>query len=181
MVGQVKIVGILMVVNGFTVVLAGGTLAAFGSWVMFAMPAPPAGAGGPPAELLTAIYIALGGMVIACGLLQVVAGYRVMTFRNRVLGLVALFLNILVFLLCNCALTAIAMMVYGLIVLFNSEVARAFEMVGSGASPDEVVGRFTRVYHDARDDYDEMSSPRSKWEERRRRRMEDEPPDDEER
>src|SRR5262245_28473211 len=104
MVGQVKIVGILMIVNGVTVILAGGALAAMGGAVMFAMPPPPPGAGGPPAALFTVIYAVMGGMVIACGVLQSVAGYRVMTFRNRVFGLVALFTNILVFLLCNCAL-----------------------------------------------------------------------------
>jgi hypothetical protein len=71
--------------------------------------------------------------------------------------------------------------VFGLIVLFNSDVARAFEMVSAGATPEEAIGRLTRTYGDARDDYDELSSPRSDWEDRRRRRREDIPSDDEDR
>jgi hypothetical protein len=178
MVGQVKIVGILMLVHGLTVILMGGLLAAVGSWLMFAMPAPAAGGGGPPPELIAAIYGVWGGVIIVCGLLNSVAGFRLMSFRGRVLGIVALFSNAVVLFSCYCALTGIAMMVYGLIVLFHSDVARAFELVAQGSSPEEVVGRLTPRYDDPRDDYDEMSSPRSDWEKRRRRRTEDTSRDD---
>jgi len=180
MVGQVKVVGILMMVHGLMVVLMGAGLAAMGSWMMFAMPPPPPGGGGGPGpELFAIIYGAWGGLVILCGLFHAVAGFRVMSYRNRVFGIIALFTNIIVLLTCYCAPTGIAMMVYGLIVLFNSDVDRAFEMVSRGATVEEAIGRYTRVFDDPRDDYDDMSSPRREWEERRRRRMEDEPPDDE--
>jgi hypothetical protein len=76
---------------------------------------------------------------------------------------------------CYCAITAIAVMVYGLIVLFNRDVTRAFEMVARGASAEEAIRRYTPRYGDDRDDYDEMSDPRRQWEDDRRRRRE---PDD---
>jgi hypothetical protein len=174
MVGQVKIVGILMMVNGLTVALMGGLYIAVGSFMMAAMPGPPAGGGGPPPELFLIIYGVLGAVTALVGIFNVVAGYRVMTMRNRVLGLVALFSNLIAMMTCYCAPTAIGMMVYGLIVLFQPDVARAFEMVARGATPEEAVRRFTGRYDDVRDDYDEMTDSRRGWEEERRRRREQE-------
>lgn len=167
MVGQVKVVGILMIVHGITVVVMGGILATVG---IIMLAAPPGPGGGPQPWIVGAIYTGWGGMVLALGVLNTVGGVRVLQFRNRVLGLVALFSNILVLMSCYCALTAIGMMVYGLIVMFNSDVVRAFELVRHGATPEEAVRRLTSRYGDARDDYDEMSDPRSQWEEDRRRR-----------
>jgi|SoiMethySBSTD1v2_1073268.scaffolds.fasta_scaffold194602_2 hypothetical protein len=171
MVGQVKIVGILMIVHGLTVMIMGGILAALG--IMMAGAAPPGGGGpgGPPDPVIfVIIYIAWGGVIAACGLLNSVAGFRVMTFHNRILGLIALFSNILALLSCYCALTAIGMMIYGLIVLFQPDVARAFELVAGGATPEEAIGRLTRRYGDARDDYDEMNRPRRDSDDERYRR-----------
>jgi hypothetical protein len=181
MVGQVKVVGILMMVNGVLSILMGGFYAVMGSIALFGMPGGPPPGGGPPAGLFAAIYGVIGGSVILSGLLNAVAGLRVMTFRNRVLGIIALFSNLLTLFTCYCAVTGIGMLVYGLIVLFHSDVARAFEMVSRGATPEEAIGRYTPVYGDPRDDYDDMSSPRGEWEDRRRRRMDDDRPDEEDR
>jgi len=173
-VGQVKFVGILMMVNGVTVAIMGGIYVAMGAVMMGSMPPPPAGGGGPPPEIFLVIYGSMGGAALIAGLLNLIAGFRVMMMRNRTFGLVALFSNVLALTTCYCILTAIGMMVYGLVVLFNSDVARAFEMVARGATPEEAVRRFTRHYGDVRDDYDEMSDSRRQWEdERRRRRNED--------
>jgi hypothetical protein len=68
MVGQVKIVGILMIVHGLTVMIMGGILAALG--IMMAGAAPPGGGGpgGPPDPVIfVIIYIAWGGVIAACG------------------------------------------------------------------------------------------------------------------
>lgn len=173
MVGQVKIVGILMMVNGLTVALMGAIYAVMGSVMMGIAPPPPAGGGGPPPELFLIIYGTIGAAVLLVGVLNIIAGYRVMTMRNRVLGLVALFTNVVTLMTCYCAPTAIAMMVYGLIVLFQSDVGLAFEMVARGATPEEAVRRHTRSYGDVRDDYDELSDSRRRWDEDRRRRRDE--------
>ena len=171
MVGQVKIVGILMLIHGITVILMGGGLIAGGIAVM-AVPPPPGG--GPEPWIMGGFYAAWGLMIVACGALNSVAGVRVMSFKNRVLGLVAMFSNILVLFSCYCAITAIGMMVYGLIVLFQPDVTRAFELVSRGATPEEAIRKLTRRYGDVRDDYDEMSdSRRGRDEGRRGRRDED--------
>jgi hypothetical protein len=61
-------------------------------------------------------------------------------------------------------------MVYGLIVLFQPDVTRAFELVSRGATPEEAIRKLTRRYGDVRDDYDEMSDPRHGRDEGRRGR-----------
>jgi len=170
LVGQVKIVCILMLIHGITVVLMGGGLIAAG---IFMMTIPPPPGGGPEPWIMGGVYAGWGVLVLACGALNGVAGVRVMLFRNRVLGLVALFTNIFVLFTCYCAITAIGMMVYGLIVLFQPDVARAFELVSQGATPDEAVRKCTRRYGDVRDDYDEMSDSRRGWEDSRQRRRDE--------
>jgi hypothetical protein len=116
--------------------------------------------------------VALGAVIFSCGIVNLIAGVRIVRFRGRVFGLIALFTNVLPLITCYCAPTSIAMMVYGLIVLFQPDVARAFELVAAGASPDEAVRKFTRRYDDVRDDYDDMSDSRRTWEDERRRRRE---------
>jgi hypothetical protein len=172
-VGQVKVVGILMLVHGITVVIMGGILAAVGIWILARVGGGGAGGAGGEPMIVGVVYTAWGLMIVALGILNSVAGVRVMSFRNRVLGLVALFSNILVLFSCYCALTAIGMMVYGLIVLFHSDVAYAFDLVSRGSTPEEVVGRLTRRYGDARDDYDELNTPRRQWEDDQYDRRED--------
>jgi hypothetical protein len=172
-VGHVKIVGILMLVQGIIILLIGAGLGVIGVIAMAAVPPPPGG--GMEPYIVGGLYLAIGLMFLGCGTLNAVAGVRTMSFRNRVLGLVALFSNALIIMSCYCAITAIAVMVYGLIVLFNRDVTRAFEMVARGASAEEAIRRYTPRYGDDRDDYDEMSDPRRQWEDDRRRRRE---PDD---
>ena len=172
MVGQVKVVGILMIVHGVTVIIMGGLVAFAGAWIMGAGPAG-GGGGGPDAKIISVIYMAFGSLILLCGVLNALAGIRLIMYRNRVLGLVALFTNVVVLLTCYCAPTAIGMMIYGLIVLFNHDVTRAFEMVAGGATPEEAIGRLTRSYGDARDDYDEMNRPRRDWDDDRERQRDD--------
>lgn len=141
--------------------------------MIMAMP-PPGGRGGPEPWIMGGIYGGGGLLIAACGVLNSVAGVRAMGFKNRVLALVALFSNVIVLMTCYCTVTAIPMMIYGLIVLFQPDVTRAFAMVAAGATPEEAIRRFTRNYGDVRDDYDEMTDSRRGWEdERRRRRDED--------
>lgn len=174
MVGQVKVVGILMLVHGITVILFGGFRVALDAMTLGMAPPPPAaGGGGFDPRLFAIIAIGWGVTISILGVLNAVAGFRVMYFRNRVFGIVSLFTNIIVLATCCCSLTAMGIMIYGLIILFQPEVSRAFEMVARGATPDEAIGRLTRSYGDARDDYDEMNRPRRDWEDDRERQRDD--------
>lgn len=175
MVGQVKIVGILMIIHGVTVIILGGFLVAAGI-IIFAAPPPPPARGGPGGQenlIIGAIYLGLGSLILAIALMNLVAGIRIISFRGRTFALVALFCNVIPVLTCYCSLTSIGMMIYGLIVLFQSDVARAFELVSQGATPEDVIGRLTHRYGDARDDYDESYRPRREWDDEDRRRDDD--------
>jgi len=176
-VGQIKIVGILMMVNGAIIAIVGALYAAMGPMMMAIAPPPPAAGGGPPPELFLIIYGVLGGVILISGAVNVVAGFRVMSMRNRVFGIVALFLNVVSLITCYCAPLAIAMMIYGLVVLFQPDVSQAFDAVARGATQEEAIRKHTRRYDDVRDDYDEMSGSRRQWDEDRRRRRDqnDEP------
>lgn len=184
MLGQVKVVGILMLVNGILLCL-GGTYRAVEGPLTMAMGGGPGGAGGgpPPGPVLYILiaYAVIGVLTLLCGGLNIFAGIRVMGFRSRTLGIVALFLNIPPLFTCCCIFTSIPMMIYGLIVLFNADVAHGFEMVAQGATPEEVLRQLgpRTGYGDVRDDYDDEYGSRRGWEEdRRRRRSEDDFDDD---
>jgi hypothetical protein len=123
---------------------------------------------------MSAIYIGWGVLIAVVGILNGIAGFRIMSLRGRALALVALFTNIVVVMTCYCGPTAIGMMIYGLIVLFQSDVARAFEAVGRGENPEDVVSRFNRRYGDERDDFDDSYRTPRYGEDRRPRRDDDE-------
>jgi hypothetical protein len=89
------------------------------------------------------VYLVLGILVLTAGVLNLIAGIRTLKFRGRTFALVALFSNVVPMLTCYCAATGLAVMIYGLIVLFNSEVAQAFELAAKGMSPEDVRAHFS--------------------------------------
>jgi hypothetical protein len=155
MVNQVKVVSILMIVQGSLASLM-GLLYTFLGPVMFGlMASAPQNPNDPPKgffAIISGVYIAIGLAVLTCGILNIVGGIRAIKFRNRTLAIVALFTNVIPLLTCYCAPTALGTMIYGLIVFFNNDVAKAFEMVAAGHDPEDVVARFE---HRGRWDYDE--------------------------
>jgi hypothetical protein len=141
MVNQVQVVSILMIVNGALVSLMGLIYALMGP-TMFALmrPAPPgpSGASGPGTTvttmttILSLIYVAIGLAVLTVGILNIVAGIRSLRFRGRTFALVALFSNLLPMFTCYCLPTSLGLMIYGLIVFFQTDVAYVFERVAAG-------------------------------------------------
>jgi hypothetical protein len=146
MVSQVQIVAIMMLINGGLACLMGGLLVAVGPlmWSMLSMdPGRPKGPG--EEKLITAIsiiYVVAGIVVLLGGVMSIVGGIRGLKFRNRGLVLAALFCNILPVFSCYCAPTSIGLMIYGLIVMFQSDVAEAFRMAESGVPAEEIRYRF---------------------------------------
>lgn len=65
-------------------------------------------------------------VVFALGALKVFAGTRNLQYRNRGLGVIALFTGLLSLLPCFCLPSALAIMVYGLVVYQHRNVKRAF-------------------------------------------------------
>ena len=151
LVHHVRIIAILMMVQGGLEVLAGIGLIGLGVFMpqfmamqMETMPQRQQQMQLPP-ELFWIMFAMYGGMglvALVAGILHGMAGMRNYRFQGRRLGIVAASAGLLTLFTCYCLPTAIGVAVYGLIVLLNREVAEAFAMVEAGHSPDDVLAHF---------------------------------------
>jgi hypothetical protein len=141
MINQVKVVSILMIVQGSLESLMGLLYLAMGPLLMAMRPAfnsskMPLG-GDEFLTFATWLYVILGALVLTTGVLNIIAGVRAIHHRSRTFVIVALFMNVIPLITIYCAPTALGVMIYGLIVFFNREVAYAFQLVAAGKSPDD--------------------------------------------
>jgi hypothetical protein len=168
MVNQVQVVSILMIVNGALVSLMGLFYAAMGPlmFTIFTLAPPPGPQGGPNQAdkafftAMSAVYVVIGLPTVVCGVLNIVAGIRSLYFRNRILALVALFTNMITLFTCYCSPIAVGVMIYGLIVMFQPDVALTFRRVAQGL-PAELSkrGRDSREDDERYDEEPEEESP----------------------
>jgi hypothetical protein len=146
MANQVTVVAILMIVQGVLELLA-GLLFTGAAFIVPAMLEKQPGAGQFPGmpkdfkEIATALYLVMGVCGLVAGLLHLLAGIRNIFYRGRTLGLVALFAGAVSIGTCYCSLTTIGLLIYGAIVYFNEETARAFRMGEQGLSVAEIKER----------------------------------------
>lgn len=147
MVNQVQVVAILMIVNGALVSLMGLLYTAMGPTLIAFMKLAPATASSPYPQtdttfmtVMSVFYLTLGLLVLTAGILNIVGGIRSLKLRGRTFAIVALFSNLAPLFTCYCLATSLPLMIYGLIVFFQADVAHAFAMVAAGAPPE----RFTR-------------------------------------
>lgn len=153
MVGQVRIVSILMIVQGSLDLLAGLGLIGLGFFMAFAMrdammenPQMQQGNGPPPEFVLNMLFWVYGGLgiVIALiGALNIFAGYRNWQYKSRTLGIVVLIAGLGTIFSCYCAPTSLALCIYGLIVYLNASSATAFRMGDDGYGGDEIAMTFS--------------------------------------
>ncbi len=155
LVHHVMALSILTIVQGSLVTLFGFGLLAM-ALVMPAMLKAQAGmprqAGMPapamPAEfewMMLALYGSMGLVSLVIGVLGIWAGIRMLKFRGRTLGFVALSSGLLTIAGCYCLPTAIGLFIYGLIVLLNEPVKRAFAMGEQGRTAAEIQNHFARL------------------------------------
>ncbi|HEU4389528.1 MAG TPA: hypothetical protein VFV34_17115 [Blastocatellia bacterium] len=140
-VGQVKVVAILMIVQGSLVCLVGLLLLIMGP-AMFAL----SGSSEFSTEsdrigatVAGAVYMVLGALILIVGGLNILAGVKNLKYRGRTLGLAAISIGLIAMFTCYCSITAIGLFIYGLIVYMNQDVRRAFEMGEQGATPDQIM------------------------------------------
>jgi hypothetical protein len=153
MVGQVRIVSILMMVQGSLDLLVGLGLIGMGIFMGIfmreAMMENPQfrQANGPSpdfmANMMAGIYGGLGVVIGIIGALNIFAGYRNWKFKSRTLGIVSLVAGLGPIFTCYCAPTSLALCIYGLIVYLNVPVAAAFRMGEEGYSGDEITMAFS--------------------------------------
>jgi hypothetical protein len=80
--------------------------------------------------IVMAATVAVGFLALAFGILKIVAGVRNRRYRGRGLGLVALASGVLTSGTCYCAPTALALLIYGLVVYLNPDAVAAFRTPG---------------------------------------------------
>lgn len=90
------------------------------------------------------VYGGMGVISLVIGVLGIWAGIRMLKFRGRTLGFVALSSGLLTIAGCYCLPTAIGLFIYGLIVLLNEPVRRAFTMGEQGRTAAEIQNHFSR-------------------------------------
>lgn len=93
-------------------------------------------------NIMTWAFLGIGGVLLIVAVLRIVASARNFFFLSRTLGIVSLFAGLLSVFTFYCGLTSVAIAIYGLIVMFNREVAEAFEMRTKGATADDVLRNF---------------------------------------
>lgn len=151
LVHHVMALGILTIVQGSLVSLlgAGGcAMAVIFPLILKAeggMARQPGNQPGPPEWILPLIYGSFGVVYLTIGVLGIWAGIRIMKFRGRTTGIVALSCGLITIVGCYCLPTAIGLFIYGLIVLLNAPVKRAFEMGEQGYTTSEIHNHFARL------------------------------------
>ncbi len=155
MVHHVMALSILMIVQGSLTTLCGlgaGAMALVVPAIIKAQAGMPRQPGMPaqpmPPEMewfMLAIYGGIGVVLLSTGSIGIWAGIRLMKFRGRTLGIVALSTGLLAIFGCYCLPTAIGLFIYGLIVLVNPQVKLAFEMGEQGRSPADIQSHFARL------------------------------------
>jgi hypothetical protein len=145
MVGHVRVLGILMIVQGVLDLLMGLMLVAMGIGLPFLIAMDQNAANPPPPNMplfMGALYGGMGLFGLIPGVLNVWAGLRVFRFQQRTFGIVSISAGALSMVTCYCGFTAIGLLVYGLIVLLDASVKQAFELAQQGYTPDQIDATF---------------------------------------
>jgi hypothetical protein len=149
---HVPIVAILMMVQGGLEVLFAGYVMAMGVFMAVfvgsAAAAQPPPAQGPPPEMvgwvMGGVYLVFGAALMAGAILKLVAGYRNYRFRGRILGLAAMLSGLATAFGCFCFPTALALLIYGLIVYLDQQTLYAFQLGEQGQTPEQIRSHLER-------------------------------------
>src|SRR5262245_46506253 len=135
---QVRTFAILNAVQGILEILLGLMMSVAGAIfpILGRMEEVKKAEDGPPPEqslwIMGIVYLAIGLVVLACGILRIVAGVQNYRFKGRMLGLISIIVGVVPVFTCYCAPTAIGLLVFGLIIHLDAAVTAAFEMANQG-------------------------------------------------
>ncbi|MEL6107268.1 MAG: hypothetical protein AAFU85_14605 [Planctomycetota bacterium] len=88
--------------------------------------------------MVQAVYAGIGFVLVLVAALHILAGIQIMRYQGRVLAFAALGSGFLTIFGCYCIPTAIALFVWGLIVLLNGPVQTAFRLRAEGYSKVDI-------------------------------------------
>jgi hypothetical protein len=124
-IGQVRVLAALTISHGVIVALY--SFIYLGVGALFPFLPPPSTGEEPPAALMTGIMGCFGATHLIPGVFQIIAGVRMLRFRNRTLAMIAYGSGFLTFMGCYCIPTSIALAIWGFILLNDDEVRNAFD------------------------------------------------------
>jgi len=147
MVNQVTIVGILQIVLGAMELMMGALFVGMTFFFSFMFDEMQAQASSPPPPdvmfLGIQVYYGIaGGLVLIFSIIRIAAGIRSFWFKSRTLMLVSLIGGMVSTLTCYCAPFSVGLGIYGLVVILNSGVSKAYRMAAEGVPPEEIKKRF---------------------------------------
>ncbi len=149
MVQQVRVFGILNAVQGGLEVLMSLLFLFYAVFFPLMMNNPEFNRGGgdePPKEFFwgMSVYFGVtGGLTLIAAVSRIISGVMNWQFRSRSLTLFSLFICIASIFSCYCAPTSIAMLIYGLILMFSTPVKQAFALAQAGMAPDKILFEFS--------------------------------------
>ncbi len=128
-IAQVRPLAIVGIVHGVLLTLLGGMYVLVGA-VMAS--APPDGRHGnePPPAFMGVVFVAFALVHVAPGVLQIIAGVRLLREKGRGLAIAAFASGLLSMIGCYCGPSAVALAVWGIIVLNSAEVRARFASPG---------------------------------------------------
>lgn len=144
LVRHVRVVATLMLIQGGLELIAGIVFGLIAFLVPLAMMHDQQE--GPPQEFfwgMTAVYVVFAIAALTAATLHIMAGLQNRQFRGRTLGIIAATGGLATLFTCYCLPTAVAVGVYGLIVLLNEEVAEAFCMGEARHSAQDILAAFS--------------------------------------
>lgn len=145
---QVRVVALLMIAQGVLEIPLGVFFGSIAGIFPFILKSADRQVLGPEGEnvrffwLISITYGLLGAAHLAAGVLHIVAGWRNYRFRGRILGFVAMWVGIITLIAPLCTLTAIGLLVYGMIIYLNESVVKAFAMAEKGYRIDDIKAVF---------------------------------------
>ena len=155
LVGHVPVLGVLMIVQGVLVLFYGVIMVVLATFMptliaqMQIQPGPQNPNGMDPTVMSRFMLVAYGVMAVVLllmGTLNTLSGFRLVKFQGRVFAIVSLCLGFGTIISCYCFPTAMALAIYGLIVLLNQPVITAFELGRQGFSSNQIQRAFARLY-----------------------------------
>ena len=166
--GHVLALGILMIVQGVLELLMGCALVGYALFMpeVFRQMQNQPGAPDMPPEMLQIMPLAMGIIAVfmfLVGLATTIAGIQVMRFRWRMFGILSLIAGLGSLVSCYCLPTALALAVYGLIVLVNEPVRLAFGFGSEGYPAKQIRNAFARLPYDSELLSQMQDQPSSKW------------------
>ena len=138
---NVPVLGVLTAINGGLMMLMGLFYFAYALFIPTLMNAQMANNPGfrnNPAiqgqmeTIMLATGIIFGSIMLLAGIAQLIAGLKLREYQSRTIGIVALSAGLISIFTCYCLPTSLGVFIYGLIVLLNEPVKRAFQMGDRG-------------------------------------------------